>query len=168
MASSEVSWHQRKGLRQLIKFCIVGASSTIIDKGTLWILLTRIMPQAPWWMSMTISFCFGVTNGFFWNRRWTFEAHSHKNSKMHAQYSKFFLTNIVGYMLNIGITKLFLVLFTRQVVHVVNPDPLHVLIASMCAIPFVVLWNFTAAKYWTFRTPKSATEYSGKGNQEIL
>ena len=38
---------QRPGVRQLVKFCLVGATSTVIDKGTLWILVNDLLPDAP-------------------------------------------------------------------------------------------------------------------------
>lgn len=143
----------RGGLQQLIKFCVVGFSSTIVDKGLLYLLLKNL-PLVPWWICATVSFCFGVTNGFWWNRHWTFKARGHGSFK--AQYSKFFVSNLVGLMLNLGFTKMFLIFFTGKLSHgLENPDPNQVLIASLCAVPCVVLWNFTAAKFWTFKAPKA-------------
>ena len=156
---------QRRGVRQLIKFCIVGATSTVVDKGTLWFMLNHFAPQAPWWVSATVSFCFGVTNGFVWNRRWTFRAQ--ESGRARTQYIKFVLTNLVGLILNLSITKMFLMLFTGQVVHGENPTPTTVLLASICAIPFVVIWNFSAAKYWTFREPKAAAD-AGTPDRTLL
>jgi putative flippase GtrA len=146
---------RRTGTRQLVKFCLVGASSTVIDKGTLWVLLNRITPATPWWISATFSFCLAVTNGFVWNRRWTFRARQH--GTVRAQYSRFFFANLAGLALNLGLTKVFLIYFTGQLRHIGgNPKAVKVLIASLSAVPFVMLWNFAAAKYWTFR-PSPAT-----------
>lgn len=142
---------QRRGVRQLIKFCLVGASSAVVDNGTKWILLNKF-PTVPWWMVATIAFCFGLTNGFFWNRHLTFRARSFGNAR--TQYFKFAITNCIGLLLNLTITKMFLMLLTRQVVHGANPEPSTVIIASLLALPFVAIWNFSAAKYWTFREPK--------------
>ena len=139
-------------MRQLIKFCVVGLSSTIIDKGIFWVLLNAF-PLVPWWIMQIISFCFGVTNGFIWNQRWTFRAHNSGSTR--AQYSKFFVTNVIGLGLNLIMTKGFLYLFTGTLVHAVNPPKTTVLIASLCAIPLVVIWNFGASRLWTFRAPKS-------------
>lgn len=147
---------QRAGVRQLVKFCIVGASSTVVDKGLLYAMMAFDETRAqhmPWWVLATISFAFGVTNGFFWNSRWTFRtARDHSNA--HAQYVKFVLTNLVGLCLNLMFTKVFLVLFTGQLVHEQNPDKKIAVIASLCAVPIVVVWNFSAAKFWTFKAPK--------------
>lgn len=142
-------------MRQLIKFCLVGLSSTIIDKGIQRALLLSF-PLWPWWVSQTISFCFGVTNGFFWNRRWTFRARDLGSSR--KQYPKFVASNLVGLMLNLGFTKLFLVALTGKVVHATNPPANTILIASLLAIPIVVIWNFSASRFWTFRSPKNDAE----------
>ena len=150
-------------MRQLIKFCLVGLSSTIIDKGIQRILLLSF-PLWPWWISQTIAFCFGVTNGFFWNRRWTFRAQKAGSSRQ--QYPKFFATNIIGLALNLGFTKLFLIAMTGQTLHKVNPDVNTVQIASICAIPIVVVWNFSAARFWTFR-PQKASQPSQAANLDV-
>ena len=146
---------RRPGLRQLIKFCIVGASSTVIDKGIYRLLLFSLAPGWPWWLSQSIAFCFGVTNGYIWNRLWTFR--HQKRGEVSKQYPLFVATNVIGLLLNLLITKLFLIGFTGQLVHRgQNPDPNHAFLASLCAIPLVVVWNFSAAKFLTFRTPKNA------------
>ena len=148
---------RRTGTRQLVKFCLVGAISTVLDKGTLWLLLYRITPRTPWWISATISFCLAVTNGFVWNRRWTFHARGH--ASLHAQYSMFLFTNLVGLALNLGLTKVFLIVFTGELRHIGgNPKVMKVLIASLSAVPCVMLWNFAASKYWTFRPRAVVTE----------
>jgi hypothetical protein len=51
---------------------------------------------------------------------------------------------------------MFLMLFTGQIVHEKNPSADHLFWASICAVPFVTIWNFSAAKYWTFRTSNTA------------
>lgn len=150
---------QRAGFRQLIKFCLVGASSTVIDVGLLFFLTKRLMvlsslPWVPWFTWNTLTFCLAVTNGFIWNRRWTFRAQIHGAAR--EQYVKFFVTNSVGLVLSLFLTKLFLMmLFGHAVLGENNPDPNHLMIAKICAIPFVMIWNFSAAKFWTFKAPKN-------------
>lgn len=147
-----LSLWQRRGVRQLIKFCLVGVSSAVVDNGVKWILLNSF-PTVPWWMVATIAFAFGLTNGFFWNRHLTFRARDYGSA--HKQYVKFAITNSIGLVLNLTITKMFLMLLTRQIVHGQNPEPRIVIYASLMALPFVAIWNFSAAKYWTFREPKT-------------
>jgi putative flippase GtrA len=91
--------HQRPGVRQLVKFCLVGLSSTLIDKGSAYAMMTlgeTFAPGIPWWIWTSNSFTLGVTNGYFWNRKWTFQATGASHSSAGAQYRKFLLTNFVG------------------------------------------------------------------------
>lgn len=138
---------------RLWKFCVVGASSTVIDKGIFWLLMSAF-PTLPWWVSQSIAFVFGVTNGFFWNRFWTFASESH--GSMRRQYPKFVATNLIGLLLNLLITKGFLLLFIGTVTASPTLHRMHILLASLCSIPLVVVWNFTASHFWTFKTPNSS------------
>jgi putative flippase GtrA len=152
MPTAAPSLLQRRGVRQLVKFSLVGASSTVIDKGTLWLLLRDVLPRAPWWVCATLSFMLAVTNGFVWNRGWTFRAQG--QARLRRQYSMFVTTNVVSLGLNLLFTKIFLVAVTGELLHrAARPDATDVLLASLAAIPFVTLWNFAASKYWTFRAP---------------
>jgi putative flippase GtrA len=170
MALKEASLLQHKGLRQFVKFCIVGASSTVIDKGILALLTMKLMvldslPWVPWWTWNTLTFCVAVTNGFLWNRHWTFRGQSAASAK--EQYTKFFAINAVGLVLTLCITKVFLYLLTGKMIHPENPDSNHLMIASICPIPFVAIWNFSAAKYWTFRPPAIAADFTGASSEEL-
>ena len=125
---------QRRGVRELVKFCLVGATSTVIDKGTLWILVNDVLPRTPWWVSAT------------------FRARDHARAR--RQYSMFLTTNLVGLGLNLLLTKAFLVAWTGRLFQFgEHPEANAVVLASVCAVPFVVLWNFVASKYWTFKPP---------------
>ena len=145
---------RHQALRQLVKFCIVGASSTVLDNGVLWILLTSFA-AVPWWLSKTLSFCLGVTNGFIWNRLWTFKGRQQRS--IAKQYPVFVATNAIGLALNLLIAKGVLVLLTGQVTHAINPQPRDTMLASLSAIPFVMIWNFSAAKFFTFRGTEPST-----------
>jgi len=107
-----------------------------------------------------------VTNGFIWNRRWTFRGRVGTAAK---QYPKFVLTNMVGLVLNLTIMSGTLVLAARagfahgdfnpsQVPGMLMTaegrkafDPLVVFAALVVATVFVTAWNFTAARLITFR-----------------
>lgn len=143
---------RREGVRQLVKFCLVGASSMVLDLSLQALLLT-LFPAMPWWLAKTISFGLAVTNGFFWNSRWTFKKVNAVSQR--KQYTKFLLTNLVGWGLNLSISKIFLMMITGKIIHSENPPTIYVLCASVFATIFVVIWNFSAAKYWTFKAPKT-------------
>ena len=144
------SLFQRLLQGRLLKFCLVGLSSTIIDMGLLALLLAHAATLWPWFVSRSISFIFGVTNGYFWNRKWTFASNDHDD--MRRQYPKFVATNLVGLILNLLITKGFLILFTGKLQHNAKTDAKSILISTLCAVPIVVIWNFSASRLWTFKS----------------
>src|SRR5260221_4235360 len=80
---------RRPGVRQFVKFCIVGASSFLIDAGISFVL--HFYMGVPLIIAKTISFMLAVTNGFFWNSRWTFETTDAR--KHHDRYAMFFPVN---------------------------------------------------------------------------
>lgn len=137
---------QHPGVRQFIKFCIVGFSSMAID-----VLISSYLIYKLGWnatLSKTISFLFAVTNGFFWNSRWTFR--NMGSAKRHEMYMKFLAVNCVGLVLNITIFKTALFFFTGRFIGQGTPDKLHFAVATAAAVVCVSTWNFLANKKWTF------------------
>ena len=148
---------QRRGVRQFVKFCIIGFTSMILDVTIAKILTYRL--NWHWILAQVISFSIAVTNGFIWNSLWTFRGLN--SSRKRVQYAKFVLVNIVGLALNLAIMKVVFFLFTGHIINPRNPDEAHWNIAKAAAILVVAFWNFFANKYWTFRphpAPKASTE----------
>jgi putative flippase GtrA len=154
IALDKVEILQRDGVRQFMKFCIVGASSFIIDVGVSYLLTFEIFHL--WWViARTISFSLAVTNGFFWNQRWTFRAVGRR--KNHEQYMMFFGVNIIGWLLNLSMMKgvFFLTTHRWEGQHPARP-------VWFCAILFatvvVTFWNYFANKHWTFQHRSSSND----------
>lgn len=137
---------QRRGVRQFVKFCIIGFSSMIIDVG-LAKYLTYTLHQH-WILAQVTSFSLAVTNGFLWNSMWTFRGMG--SGKRHEMYMKFVLVNVVGLIMNLAIMKGCFLIVTGKLIGQGNPDPLHWNIAKAIAIVVVASWNFFANKKWTF------------------
>jgi putative flippase GtrA len=165
--TSSTPLHQHKGVRQFVKFIIVGLSSFLVNVGSLYVLY--YMLHAPYVPALTLAFVISVCNGFVWNRRWTFKESRHQAA--HDQYMRFMLVNIVGYILNTTIAVLVIAHFTKvaggahdlltvagQIVlgtaKTVYPKKL-VYGASFLAASVVVFWNFFANRYWTFKHPET-------------
>ena len=141
---------ERPGIRQFVKFCIVGASSFAIDAGISALLIFRF---GMWWVpANTISFVLAVTNGFFWNQRWTFRAVGHRRHQ--EQYAMFVGVNIVGLVINLAIMKSVFFIATGQW-QGQQPTGMRFAIAKVAATAVVVFWNFFANKHWTFRAPEA-------------
>lgn len=155
----------RPGVRQLVKFCIVGASSTVIDLTIFNGLLSFSVPPV---YAVIGGFIGGVSNGFFWNRRWTFKD---RQGSMAKQGPIFFATNLVGLTLNILVTTLALVVAAHlhltqsqitpeQAVHLIlyrstggqQFSRLALNAAKLCATVVVTAWNFSASKFITFKS----------------
>ena len=141
---------ERPGIRQFVKFCIVGTTSFTIDVGISYALTFGLHM---WWvMAKTISFSLAVTNGFIWNRVWTFQAVGHRRRR--EQYGMFFAVNVVGYILNLGIMKSVFWVNTGQWRGQHPTKPVW-LAATLLATVVVVFWNFFANKHWTFKAPEA-------------
>lgn len=136
----------RPGVRQFIKFCLVGASSTIVDLGVFYLLNTVF---GLWWLLADIvSFSLGVTNGFIWNSRWTFG--QIENSSPRTRYIKFVAVNLVGLLLSVTIMKTVFAFYYGGWHHD-DPKGWIAIAAKLTATPIVVFWNFFANKHWTFK-----------------
>ncbi len=159
--------HQRRGVRQFVKFGMVGASSTIINF-LCFNLLCRVA-HSPLVSSLTLAFLISAVNGFFWNRRWTFREAQAK--AVHTQSFQFLIVNIIGWLLNTSIVVLLVAHFTargsglfgshhqlKQIVLAIVAGEgkqqysfwlLNGALAAATAV--VVFWNFFANRMWTFK-----------------
>jgi putative flippase GtrA len=155
------------GAQQFLKFCVVGGSSFVIDFGLFNILLK--LGQRPV-LALTVGFLMGVTNAYIWNSRWTFKE---RRGDTKRQMPLFFATNFIGFLLNLGITTLVLVVgasagwtpsrysagetlmmvLTRSVGKSSGFSLIALDAAKICATVVVTVWNFGASKFITFRAP---------------
>ena len=140
---------QKQGFRQLIKFAIVGASSTAVNFAVLNLMLI-VLHQSKY-PSVTVAFLVSVVNGYFWNKRWTFKAAQAK--AVHTQFTQFLLVNTVGLGLDLLVIKLLSPPLERYL-HFPNPHLTMVLatnMAQLVATGVAVFWNFFANRFWTFK-----------------
>lgn len=137
---------QRRGVRQFIKFCIIGFSSMIIDI-SIQLYLIRAL-NWNWILAQTLSFCVAVSNGYIWNSMWTFKGVG--ESKHHEMYLKFVGVNVIGLVLNLIIMNIVFLLFTGHLLLHGNPTKMQWNVAKGCAVVLVAIWNFFASKKWTF------------------
>jgi len=139
---------QRPGLRQLIKFGIVGASSTIVNFAVLNLMLAMHQNR---YAAETVAFLVSVVNGYYWNKRWTFKAAPVKAA--HTQFIQFLLVNLVAWGLDLLIIKLLSVPLERSL-HLSTAHWTMVIatnLAQLVATGVTVFWNFFANRLWTFK-----------------
>ena len=147
---------QRRGVRQFVKFGIVGASSTIINLVVLYLMLRLVHGNSyDRYIDTTVAFLISVVNGYYWNKRWTFKQAQAK--AVHEQFTQFVLVNLVGLCLD----WLVIYLISVPLEHYLHgleaawaPDKIErvaVLAAQLVATAAIVFWNFFANRLWTFK-----------------
>lgn len=134
---------QRPGLRQLIKFGIVGLSSTAVNFTVLNLMLALHQNR---YAAVTVAFLVSVVNGYIWNKRWTFKAAPAKAA--HTQFTQFLLVNGVSW----GLDLLFVRLISVPLEHDLHVSMVKATnIAQLVATGVLVFWNFFANRFWTFK-----------------
>jgi putative flippase GtrA len=140
-----------KHARRFIKFCIVGASSVIIQYAAmeLFVALFGHLGCAGHWVvptSTSLGAIPAIVNGFYWNRRWTFEQKV-ADSAM-RQFGLFVAVNLVGVTLNYALMYLF-----NEHLRLFSTVPHARAINFILTVGCVTTWNFCANSRWTFHEP---------------
>lgn len=134
-------------LYQFGKFASVGVLNTMVDLGifNLEIFLYGSSPAGLAFSFLkAVSFIVATTNSFFWNKYWTFQASAKPKAE---ETAKFYAIAIIGGFLNVGVAT---------AVRIANPgfisaNLLVSVVAPLCGILAVFLWNFIGYKYVVFK-----------------
>lgn len=117
------------------KYGIVGCLGTAIDLGSLYIFVEVMHIHLLF--SAAMSFTLAVINNFTLNKYWTFQ---NKSSNIRKQFIKFMIVSTMGLVLTEGCMGLF-----------VYGLKLWYMSAKLITSGLVLMWNFLANKYWTFK-----------------
>jgi putative flippase GtrA len=118
---------------QLLQFGLVGGSGYVVNLAVFAVLVGGLGLHHI--AAAVLAFCVAVTNNFYWNRHWTFDArHGHAG----FQAARFFTVSIIA----LGINLVALELLVRSG----TGELLSQAIAVAVAMPF----NFVGNKLWTF------------------
>lgn len=157
-------------LHQILKFCVVGGSSFVIDTGLTFLFVRKLTwghdllsTALGTWLVSNFPAVFGYAktpsiaaipilgglaalvamfNSFVWNRSWTFRVRS-KEERL-AQLRRFYAISIVGAVLNTAITSL------MSNVIVGHPNR-SLLVAKVIAAAMVAVWNFMGQRFYAFK-----------------
>ncbi len=125
----------RPGLRQFIKFALVGGSGTIVNVAILYSLTE--FAGFFYMVSAVAAFFVAMVNNFIWNKIWTFrEPLSHRAG---SKFVKFFVVSITALCVNLA----FLYIFTEFF-------EIYYVISQVLAIGAALLVNFFGNRLWTF------------------
>jgi len=131
--------------KPFLKYCVVGASGTVVDVGSLFLLVQY--GHMAILMATTIAFTISVINNFTWNKIWTFR---NKSTNYRKQFIKFFLVACIG--LCITLMCMYIQVAKLGVFYIY---------AKLITSVVVLTWNFMANKYWTFQI-KPRPDVQGK------
>jgi len=126
----------RRGVKQFVKFGIVGASGAIVSFVVFHLLLHF---QVDLKLAFSVGFILGGVNNYWWNRRWTFRSKGH----LWKELAQFLAVSGVALVLGIIITGLldrYLSAFTLRNSFI-----------WLCGTVGGMGVNFFVNKYWTFR-----------------
>jgi putative flippase GtrA len=126
----------RRGVRQFLKFGVVGVSGAIVSFVIFHALLHVHLDIK---LAFSIGFIAGGVNNYFWNRNWTFRSKGHVGKEL-AQF-----LSVSGVALVLGI------IITAILDHLLPPFHLRNSLIWLCGTVGGMGVNFFANKYWTFR-----------------
>jgi putative flippase GtrA len=126
----------RRGVRQFMKFAVVGASGALVSFVVYHVVL-HFKVDLP--IAFAIGFIMGGVNNYWWNRMWTFRSTGHMGKEL-AQ----FLT-VSAIALGLGL------LITFELNTHLAAFPLRNSLIWLCGTVGGMGVNFFVNKYWTFR-----------------
>lgn len=138
---------QRRGVRQFLKFAVVGASGFIVNL-VVFTLLQLVVPnrEAPGWYNViySIAFLSGGVSNYFLNRTWTFRSTGHVGREGLSFMAVSVMALIVGLIVSAVLAPLPVPFMGRQFGH----GHITWFVSTVSAI----VVNFFVNKYWTFRS----------------
>jgi putative flippase GtrA len=137
--------------RRFMKFGAVGASGVVVNLGVLYLCqeFLFIAIQSPSMrlnVSLAAAIFFATVNNFYWNRFWTWSDRAHHPDKhLILHFGQYALACWVGIVLQVLLTKLFVVYF-------------YYIVANAMAIVLASVFNFLVNNFWTFRSHRPVDE----------
>jgi putative flippase GtrA len=130
---------QRRGVRQFVKFGIVGASGFIVNL-IVFTVLQRIVPnhsgRTEYLAIYSVAFLAGGVSNYFFNRIWTFRSSGHAG----REGAQFMSVSVLALLVGLGVSEL------------VAPALGHGHKTWFVATCAGIVVNFFLNKYWTFRS----------------
>jgi putative flippase GtrA len=129
----------RRGVRQFVKFGIVGASGFVVNL-VIFTLLQKVVPNhaaaGPYYAIYSIAFLAGGVSNYFLNRIWTFRSTGHAGKEA----VQFLSVSVMALLVGLAVSAL------------VAPRFGHGHTTWFIATVSGIVVNFFVNKYWTFRS----------------
>jgi putative flippase GtrA len=138
---------QKRGVRQFLKFGVVGASGFVVNL-IVFTLLQRVVPNreatAAYNVIYSVAFLSGGVSNYFLNRTWTFRSTGHVGREGLSFMAVSVMALIVGLIVSTAIAPLPVPFMGRLFGH----GHMTWFVSTVGAI----VVNFFVNKYWTFRS----------------
>lgn len=160
-----------KEVERFLKFAVVGAVGAVVDFTTLIVVQATILPPEDSLkvaLATSIAFLAAVINNFIWNRFWTYP--DSRTNSVRRQLAQFTFISAVGWLgrtawislayLPLG---LWLMPSALPIARLIRPGyvpsetgaaKLGTIVAMLIGIAVVMIWNFFANRYWTYKDVK--------------
>ena len=130
----DAALRSRANWKQLVKFCVVGATGYVVNLAVYTVLLNGVgLHYVP---AAIGSFLVAVTNNYFWNRLWTFRG---ERGHVVHQGLRFLIVSTIALVANL------------LVLHALVQSGLGEVVSQAIAIMLVTPVNFVGNKLWSFR-----------------
>jgi putative flippase GtrA len=138
--------------KRFLKFGTVGILGSVVDFGVFNLLTVAFkLPALP---SSVVSFLLAVVNNFILNRYWTFP--ESKASPIAKQLIQFSVVSLIGLLIRTPLfaymEKLLIPLAEKTVPNLLTPTIVGHNASLAVAIGVVLLWNYFANRFWTFKS----------------
>jgi putative flippase GtrA len=125
---------QRHNWWQLARFTAVGASGYAVNLATFTLCVHAF--GLDYRLAAIAAFAVAVTNNFWWNRHWTFDA---RGGNPRRQAVRFLVVSLAAFIVNLGLLQL-----------LVGGAELAEVLAQAIAVAAATPCNFLGNKLWTF------------------
>ncbi len=143
--------NHKKELKRFVRFGIVGIIGSVIDFGFL--NLFTIVFKMPYVLSSVFSFSLAVINNFLLNRFWTFAAS--KKDPLLGQLVQFGIVSVIGLLIRTPLLawleKVLIPLAGKLTPNLLTPTIVGHNVGLAIGIGVVMLWNYFANRFWTFK-----------------
>ena len=127
---------------QFLKFCLIGASGTILSLAVLFCLTEYLAFK--YWIASPIGYFLGISNNFFWNRQFTF---TKTEKSIYVEYSEYVISMIVGavgyWISTIILTEFFSIWY---------------FLSAVLSVGISTIIDFTLSKTWVFSRIEQESE----------
>jgi len=125
-------------IREILKFCIVGALGTLVNVVVLFFLVEIVFGHAYIILCEIVAFIIASINNYLLNKTWTFKEDI--KDQLKRKYIIFLLTSILALVVNLSILN-----------YLIENTNLWYIFAEVIAITVAFIVNFLISKFLTFR-----------------